>query len=372
MPPVTRAGKSSLISAKTNADTAVLLNAAELTPLWILLKQRIEATPKSTDIVEIVIPNRSLVRLDRKKIIDALLDADRAKPLIFESLSLVINEELRSDYNQLDPLYLDLESRGVLFDRMLSLTAMTIRLPDPLGGSDSVNLFEPMHRELANLFLRLISNTQTISDPKTKEQIISPRFYDANLREFAFKTLGEMVRSTTVEAGEIKELISLTRVTPADPAWLIINQTGKTRDDIRSYMLELEMTTDEARTAELEKLIQKKRADLDALNLTSVEVRDGITLKAPIRLARFGDIGTISGRLVKDNINLMDDRLSVVTKLIPELEKKLGDERDETTKAEITKKLAQLRDLSLSLARYVTFEQSFVERLFQLYRPPVN
>ncbi|MBI3293506.1 MAG: zinc-dependent metalloprotease [Deltaproteobacteria bacterium] len=134
---------------------------------------------------------------------------------------------------------------------------------------------------------------------------------------------------------------------------------------IVELMLQMQIT---GPTDDGQKKLSELFTEIIKTNIAQVTVTDGRVLKTPIQFSTFGNLETASGRLLTFNINLIEDRASVMQGLVTILNMAIEGSKDDKEKAELGAMKAQLVDQSLLLQRYLASERRFAERLYTLYR----
>lgn len=339
-----------------------------LKKLWRLLRRRIEAGRGSQRIFPLEITSALTVRIDLDKAIAALEDADKARHEIFSYFSLTITEQDRNEYHQVDIVNEDLQIRGVLIDKLLALMVLNLRTIDPLGDAGGISVFDTLHEPAAALLTSLLSNTET--GKSAEGRIVSNlKVFNTNLREMAFESLKQLIEDPGLESGEAKELVRLERVRANDPEAQNLQKLDELRAQFQELLYKFEVTTDPDEEARFRAEVQVNMDARNALNLTSCNIRDGLQLKAPITLTEFGAVDTASGHLIRDNLNLMEDRLAVLIKVEQDLSKLINGEEDPEKRKKLQREADRMKDMQLIFTRYVKTERSFAEKLYREYRP---
>jgi len=347
----------------------------ELRKLWYLLRQRLEAAPDTQNVEELGLPAGVKVRLDLAKLNRITDDAQRARELAFSYLALIIQDEdeERPNYDTTDRMFNEVERKGVLPDKLLSLLLVSAQTPDPLSDGNGVRLMDSLHEPVAKLFAGLLSNTETqtvvILDPtggsEMKKQTVT-KLFDYHLRELILQLVHEALKVPGLFNGELKELFKLQQVTTLDPDTVNIGTLKQLHQDACKLLAEQHGSPDDK---EIAKKIEANRKQTEALSIATIEVRDGLMLKAPLRLEQFGAIPTASGHFLRDNLNILEDRVCAARAHIDALNKTIAATPNPQMRAPLIATKRTFEDLVLRYTQYLETEKIFVERMYRFYSP---
>ncbi len=412
-------------------STAVVKAAAEgpsgISELWSLLQQRIEADPESTRTVPLKLPEGGQVILDAEKLSAAIKDAGQARGEAFQALVEIMsgrdaegNE--KSDYDEADLVYDELETKGVLIDKILALLMIGSQTPHPITGQ-AMSLYEDLDKPMAEVFKLILSNSV---DGEDGPNLV---FSNPNLRYIATDILGtELGRPGQLTA----ESIEMLRLTPNDGSQATkdaVEKVRKLREEFRLILgiqqedqiqlvrlaldaqeintlletsppapiadqLKVQLKEIEGKVKALNQAIEKqgeedKKAlkrifeERNKINLASIQVGHR-SFTSPLNMAEFElglNMDTATGALIKNNVNFMEDVWLAAKDVMDgslkaELEKaeKLASEYPEDpSKAASLQTLRQLsgnmEERLTLLRRYVQMEKQFVGSLYKIYDP---
>ncbi|MCB0404697.1 MAG: zinc-dependent metalloprotease [Bdellovibrionales bacterium] len=395
-----------------------------LSKLWSLLRHRVEADPSSKTVIPFPVSESVLVYLDGKKLGDAVGEARSARAFAFLSLLSVLegtNDDgsEKGEYDSADFLHHDLQTIGVLPDKILALIMLGARTGDPVTGV-ATTVYDGSAQLLAGVLRRMLSNT-------TEGSL---EFFNPNLRDVAVGILTQELGLPGRLSAETMELIHLEPVNGSTEEKLLIANADTLRGQIQRFFVDneksgLEMLRirldqfevqnvleqpnlpDEVRArleAKLKELgdtlaakeeafeagaqareetLKTLRAERAEVNVATVMIGHKI-YKTPLNLkdSALGlDLNTATGDLIVSNINFFEDRIAAYNELLSgvvasELAK--AKEAVEKFPEDPSKRRAvlvyervqvQFQDTVRNLRQYVQMERQFVSDLLRKYSP---
>lgn len=388
--------------------------------LWALAKARIEADAGVAQALAVKLGEGMEVRLDTEKIASLTVEAQFAARMAFGALAAVVEDSARPELDEPDLVHLELQTKGVLPDKLLALLLLGGSTADPLTG-ETVTLYDRLDVPLLALFRSVLSNTRSSAGRSV------PFAYNPTVRSLAKEILERDLGRPARLSAESMELIRLESVKPADDDLPRLEKADALRAEFRRLLLEAEeqglgllrsrlnraekqtkldaggLTPEERAALEKEILLLdakieternelQKKARERADSLRKLETERG---KIPVADARVGEAHlkapleppggppapTASGALLKDGLNPVEDRLAVYQAF---LAGKLKQEVDAATKAAEEsggdegkiKSLLALQALQAEVEaqvtlfrRYAQMERQFAARLYQAYKP---